>query len=306
MKSTRDLQAVAALARFRNFSRAADAIGLTQPALSRQLKRIEEELGVSLFDRSSGQGVTPTAAGEVAIARAANLLGAYNDLVLDVRKAGCADADRLSIVATMSPTAISVSKAVTEFARLEPNVQVQFTTNDLASAMGMLHTREADIGVLRPVGHRIDDLAVHRLSSRPHRFYCRAGHPLALFPEATARQISAFPLVGCLMERAMLPLDPENLGAAGKMDPITDEFVPKIFVNSFSAAYDTVQSSNAIGWSPLCLLKDSLARGDIAVFDLTAPTFQCSYDALMPAERTPSRVACRFVGLLESIERAIT
>ena len=62
MHSIRQFELVKALATYRHFGRAAAALGVSQPALTRSLKHLEETIGVPLFDR---QGVTPTVFGEL-------------------------------------------------------------------------------------------------------------------------------------------------------------------------------------------------------------------------------------------------
>jgi DNA-binding transcriptional LysR family regulator len=67
MHSIRQINVVKALAQHRHFRRAAQALGVSQPNLTRSLRQIEERLGVPLFDR---QGVTPTLFGEIVLRRA--------------------------------------------------------------------------------------------------------------------------------------------------------------------------------------------------------------------------------------------
>ncbi len=62
-----------ALARHRNFARAADQLHLSQPTLSRSIARLEETLGVALFDRTR-EGVIPTEYGRVVIERGQDIL----------------------------------------------------------------------------------------------------------------------------------------------------------------------------------------------------------------------------------------
>lgn len=60
----RDIRFVSALAEYRNFSRAAEALYISQPALSKIIRQLENELGVSLFVRKKND-VMPTAACEL-------------------------------------------------------------------------------------------------------------------------------------------------------------------------------------------------------------------------------------------------
>ena len=64
MPSIRQFEALRALASHRHFGRAAQALGVTQPALTRSLQKLEHGLGAPLFDR---QGMAPTAFGEAAL-----------------------------------------------------------------------------------------------------------------------------------------------------------------------------------------------------------------------------------------------
>src|SRR5512134_3153621 len=74
-----ELRTVVALAETGHFGHAADRCHVTQPALSAQLKKLEENLGVRLFERTSRR-VRPTAAGERVVARARVILGELNAL----------------------------------------------------------------------------------------------------------------------------------------------------------------------------------------------------------------------------------
>jgi len=79
MRSVRHLRMVRALAVHRNFARAADELGMSQPSLSRALVRLEEALGTPLFERSR-TAVTPTAFAEIVVDRCDALIAGFEDL----------------------------------------------------------------------------------------------------------------------------------------------------------------------------------------------------------------------------------
>lgn len=76
----RQLRYFVAAARHRHVTRAAEALHVTQPALSQQIRRLETELGVALLHRTP-RGVEPTAAGEELLARAESILAEVDGLV---------------------------------------------------------------------------------------------------------------------------------------------------------------------------------------------------------------------------------
>src|SRR3954452_14184960 len=74
-----ELRTFVAIARYGTFSQAADRVGLTQAAVSGQIKRLEEHLGFRLFDRT-GRSATLNAAGARILPRAQAILGLYDVL----------------------------------------------------------------------------------------------------------------------------------------------------------------------------------------------------------------------------------
>ncbi len=100
----RQLRYVEALAQHRHFGRAAEACSVSQPALSVQVRDLEEALGTELFERHA-RGVRPTAFGADFIARAADILRAVDDLG-DMARAAHGDMVgrlRLGVIPTIAP-----------------------------------------------------------------------------------------------------------------------------------------------------------------------------------------------------------
>jgi len=77
MYSVRQMELVRALAEHRHFGRAAAALGISQPALTRSLKFIEDQLGVLLFDR---MGVTPTVYGQIVLQYSRPVLSGFAEM----------------------------------------------------------------------------------------------------------------------------------------------------------------------------------------------------------------------------------
>jgi DNA-binding transcriptional LysR family regulator len=86
----RRLRYFVAVARERNFTRAAERLSIAQPALSRQVRLLEQELGVELLVRTT-HAVELTQAGEFLLERGADLLAAADELSRSVRSLGSGD-----------------------------------------------------------------------------------------------------------------------------------------------------------------------------------------------------------------------
>jgi DNA-binding transcriptional LysR family regulator len=145
---TRQLAAFCAVVERKSFSLAAERLGVTQPAVSLQIRSLEERLGQRLLDRS-GRRVEPTEAGLRLYRGAQRLLALEQQLVEEV--AGEADGDlrgQLTIGAATGPGATVVPVLLCEFQRENPEVRVDLTISDTQHVVEAVATRELELGVV--------------------------------------------------------------------------------------------------------------------------------------------------------------
>jgi DNA-binding transcriptional LysR family regulator len=145
---TRQLAAFCAVVERKSFSLAAERLGVTQPAVSLQIRSLEERLGQRLLDRS-GRRVEPTEAGLRLYRGAQRLLALEQQLVEEV--AGEADGDlrgQLAIGAATGPGATVVPVLLCEFQRENPEVRVELTISDTQHVVEAVATRELELGVV--------------------------------------------------------------------------------------------------------------------------------------------------------------
>jgi DNA-binding transcriptional LysR family regulator len=145
---TRQLAAFCAVVERKSFSQAADRLGVTQPAVSLQIRSLEERLGRRLFDRS-GRRVEPTEVGLRLYRGAQKLLALEQQLLEDV--AGDEDGElrgELAIGAATGPGATVVPVLLCEFQRENPEVRVELTISDTQSVIEAVARRELELGVV--------------------------------------------------------------------------------------------------------------------------------------------------------------
>jgi DNA-binding transcriptional LysR family regulator len=145
---TRQLAAFCAVVERKSFSQAADRLGVTQPAVSLQIRSLEERLGQRLFDRS-GRRVEPTEAGLRLYRGAQKLLALEQQVLEDV--AGDEDGElrgELAIGAATGPGATVVPVLLCEFQRENPEVRVELTISDTQSVIEAVARRELELGVV--------------------------------------------------------------------------------------------------------------------------------------------------------------
>jgi DNA-binding transcriptional LysR family regulator len=175
---TRQLAAFCAVVERRSFSQAADRLGVTQPAVSLQVRALEKRLGTQLLDRS-GRRVEPTEAGWRLYRGAQRMLALEDQLVADVGASGEGElGGDLVLGASTGPAAIAVPVMLCEFQRENPDVRVFLTVSDTHSIVERVAARELELGIVgasrRHRGVRFEPFFADQVI-----LACPAGHPFA-------------------------------------------------------------------------------------------------------------------------------
>jgi len=145
---TRQLAAFCAVVERKSFSQAAERLGVTQPAVSLQIRSLEERVGQQLLDRS-GRRVEPTEAGRQLYRGAQRLLALERQLLEDV--AGEAEGPlrgQLAIGASTGPGGTVVSVLLCEFAEANPEVTVELSIFDTQRVVDLVAARELELGIV--------------------------------------------------------------------------------------------------------------------------------------------------------------
>jgi DNA-binding transcriptional LysR family regulator len=175
---TRQLAAFCAVVERRSFSQAADRLGVTQPAVSLQVRALEKRLGTQLLDRS-GRRVEPTEAGWRLYRGAQRMLALEDQLVADVGASGEGElSGDLVLGASTGPAAIAVPVVLCEFQGENPDVRVFLTVSDTHSVVERVAARELELGIVgasrRHRGVRFEPFFADQVI-----LACPAGHPFA-------------------------------------------------------------------------------------------------------------------------------
>jgi DNA-binding transcriptional LysR family regulator len=145
---TRQLAAFCAVVERKSFSQAAERLGVTQPAVSLQIRSLEQRLGRQLLDRS-GRRVEPTEAGLRLYASAQRLLQAEEQLLeeLEADDEGSVGG-ALELGASTGPGGSVVPVLLCEFQELHPDVHVRLTVSDTQNVVAQVADRELELGIV--------------------------------------------------------------------------------------------------------------------------------------------------------------
>jgi DNA-binding transcriptional LysR family regulator len=145
---TRQLAAFCVVVERSSFSQAAERLGVTQPAVSLQIRALEKRLGTQLLDRS-GRRVVPTEAGMRLYRGAQKLLALEEQVVAEVVEESGEELDgTFEIGASTGPGGIVLSQLLCEFQGLYPGLHVVMWVYDTGTIVDRVAARELELGVV--------------------------------------------------------------------------------------------------------------------------------------------------------------
>lgn len=186
--SLRDLEYAVAVARERHFGRAAERCGVSQAALSEQVRKLENVLGVTLFERTK-RHVEPTARGIALIAQAELLLTDARRLLETAQRSAepLTGELRLGVIATLGPYYLPT--LLHGGRKRFPRLALHLTEGRTADLLAQLRHGELD-AVLVALPLSADGLTVRPLFFEPFRLACPLDHPLATRPDVRLRDLT--------------------------------------------------------------------------------------------------------------------
>ncbi|MGI8494710.1 MAG: LysR substrate-binding domain-containing protein, partial [Pyrinomonadaceae bacterium] len=135
-----------------NFTNAAEALFLTQPAVTLQIKTLEEDLGVKLFDRSGGR-VSMTEAGEVLLKYAARITDLYNEAEIAVGSLTGEERGRLAVGASTTIAQYVLPALLGEFLIVHPRVELSMLSANTENVIRALDEKRIALGLVEgPIG----------------------------------------------------------------------------------------------------------------------------------------------------------
>ncbi len=144
---TRQLNAFCAVVERRSFSQAAERLGVTQPAVSLQIRSLEERVGRKLLDRS-GRRVEPTEAGMRLYRGARRLLQAEQQLLDELAEGDVDLGGRLTLGSSTGPGGRLVPRLLCEFAAIHPAVEVALSISATQTVIDRVADRELELGIV--------------------------------------------------------------------------------------------------------------------------------------------------------------
>jgi DNA-binding transcriptional LysR family regulator len=298
------LRHLIALDRHRNFARAAEELGLTQPALTRSLQMLERAIGARLFDRDRSH-VEPTAVGLRLIERARPLLAQAHDVERDLQQMLGLEIGLLRIGSGTFPAEISVGRAMGRLLRAHPQLVADLSVGDWPAMLPRVVSGDLDLAVAETsLGLEDVRLAVEPLPAHQGVFYCRAGHPLTRIGTLTIDDLRRYPLAMSALPSSLGFLSVRDNG--GPAEPLADgSIMPQIRAETPSLARSIVLESDALSLALPLQIAPDVALGRLATLPIEASGIETRYGIIRRADRSVSPSAAAFIEVLRQVEAEI-
>jgi DNA-binding transcriptional LysR family regulator len=175
--SDRRLQALHAVAKYRSFTKAADALCMTQPAVTFQIRQLEEHFDTRLFDRANGR-ITLTPAGVVALDYAVRILALSAELDTRMKDVSGQEVGPLLIGASMTIAEYLLPRILGEFKSRNPGIVPQLVVANSEAVQARVAERSLDLGFIEGSSH-LPVLVTDVCCEDELQVVCAPSHPLA-------------------------------------------------------------------------------------------------------------------------------
>ncbi|HBP6644529.1 TPA: LysR family transcriptional regulator [Pseudomonas aeruginosa] len=251
----RQLRYFIALAEHRSFVRAADAMGITQPAFSRSIQGLEQELGCQLVDRGS-KDLRPTPEGQVVLQHALSLVQGSANLIHEIAQLNKLDAGELRFGSGPAPAQQLVPDAVADFINRHPRVQISLDVDNWEKLSRALLREEIEFFVADIRDFEADpNFQTRPLTPRRGQFFCRPQHPLLGKDSLSTNDLFNYPLASTLIPPGIRKL---LANLSGKID-----FAANIRCENMHALIRIVRQTDAIAIASDETLRPYLQRGEL-------------------------------------------
>lgn len=253
----RQLRYFIALNEHRSFVRAADAMGITQPAFSRSIQGLEQEFGCVLVDRAN-KDLRPTPEGQVVLQHALSLVQGAALLSHEVTRMTKLDAGEVRFGSDAVAAVNLVPQTMARFVSTYPKVRTALQVDNWEKLGRSLNREEIEFFIADVHHFEADpNFQTQALTPRRSVFFCRAGHPLLAKDSLSTNDLFSYPLATPLIAPGIRKL---LANLSGRVD-----FAPAIELEQLAALATIVKQSDAIGLGAEEAFVEAFASGQLQV-----------------------------------------
>ncbi|SFM87079.1 LysR family transcriptional regulator [Variovorax sp. OV329] len=284
--SLQQLRALAAVAESGSFTRAAESLQLTQPAISHLIRRLEEELGQPLVVR--GRRLQMTQAGQMMVDTAVRALRLVDESVNACRSQAQLREGRVVLAVGHLTAGALMPPLLGGFAQRYPKLATTLLDSTAEQMISRVISQEADLGFGSDIGASHSELATEPLFTERMALFVRSDHPLAQRSSIEARQLEALPFVHVNPDANIWRSVSRQLAGVANV-------VPQVVhhVSMLSTAFGLIQAGAGVALLPRYV--EVLMPDDLRALTVTRPVLEYPVMALRLAKHPLSPAAMAFL-----------
>jgi len=287
---TRQLAAFCAVVELQSFSQAAERLGVTQPAVSLQVRALEKRLGKRLLDRS-GRRVEPTEAGLALYRGAQRMLALEGQLLDELDSAGGGElGGTLQVGSSTGPGSTVVPVLLCEFQRQNPGVAVSLSISDTQSVVERVAERELELGIVG-AARRHRGVTFEPFFRDDVVLACPPGHRFA-GKSVTLDDLKEEPLIVMQEGAGVRQVIEDELRQAGTR---LRDLQPRLELGLQESARSAVAAGYGVTFISRAAIEADLAAGTLATARVKGLDPAREVSLVRAAGRSPTRAAEAFV-----------
>ncbi len=285
----RRLQAFQAVARHRSFTKAADALCMTQPAVTFQIRQLEDHFQTRLFDRANGR-ITLTPAGVVALDFAERILALSAELDTRVKELTGREVGPLLIGASTTIAEFLLPRIVGEFKSRHPGIVPQLIVANSEAVQSRVAERSLDLGFIEGDSH-LRTLVTDVCCDDELQVVCAPSHPLARHQSLALQALIEHPYISRELGSGTREVIDHHLQKAG----LASESLQVIMeASSPEALKGLVATGLGFAIMSRATAEKEMRLGDLVQIPLAPPLIR-HLSVVYPKERIHSKVVNDFV-----------
>lgn len=257
--SVQRLKYIQALGKHRNFKHASTELGISQPALSKAVKQLEEQYGVVLFERSTRQ-VKPTEFGLILMEYADQIVPQYNEIEREMELLKGFEKGKLVIGTDPYLAESSVADAMTIMLHEHPRLRYKIVTGQMDDLLKQLGEKHIDIVIGAPLNDLLPNLDYFKYDTPPMHIFARKGHPIFEKKEAHLEDCFSYPIVGIDTPQYLKDWVADSTSFTKTDEKVLDPVLA--LCDNFGLIKHLVKTTDSIAAAPTEFMDELLNSGD--------------------------------------------
>lgn len=305
MITQRRLLHLLTLVEYGHFGRAAEALNISQPALSKSIQALEAELDVPLVERKSG-GVSLTVFGQVVAERSKPLLTVEDDLRREIRLLNEHQIGSLTLAFGPYPSITCGYAGAARLLARHPGITIGMRVSGWHEVAQQVQARTVDLGIAEISALQGNEhFTTELLGEHEGRLFCRPGHPLLGAGPLTPAMLFEYPWICPRIPGRGSAALPAELGAAGTLDPLNGDFVPAIEIDVPMHLETFLHASDALAIGLLSTMESALLAGEVALVPVSGLALHAHYGFIYLRNRSLAPAAKAYMDEVRALEAEI-